>query len=202
MDAALKQRLVGAIVLVALGVIFLPMVFDGSGTDQRLDVAIQVPDEPAVPDSRIDDTPEPVAVPAETAPEPKGGDTASASSAPGSSGDQAAGAQAAPSTRDEASPSGGSEAGAGNGDDNAGKGSPSAWVVQVGSFARKTNALVLRDRLRQDGHDAFVEKGDSGGKTVWRVRVGPVPTEDRAQKLREEIERERNGKSALVMSYP
>ena len=47
MDPALKQRLVGAAVLVALAVIFLPMLVQGPAPDSGVaDVPLNVPDEP------------------------------------------------------------------------------------------------------------------------------------------------------------
>ncbi|MDV3469439.1 SPOR domain-containing protein [Stenotrophomonas sp. C3(2023)] len=48
MDTSLKQRLIGAIVLVALAVIFLPMLVTGPARDSSADrVSISVPDAPA-----------------------------------------------------------------------------------------------------------------------------------------------------------
>ena len=48
MDPALKQRLVGAAVLVALAVIFLPMLVQGPAPDSGVaDVPLDVPDAPA-----------------------------------------------------------------------------------------------------------------------------------------------------------
>ncbi|MDG6347819.1 hypothetical protein QAA18_03535, partial [Luteimonas sp. 8-5] len=48
MDPALKQRLVGAGVLVALAVIFLPMLVQGPAPDSGVaDVSLDVPDAPA-----------------------------------------------------------------------------------------------------------------------------------------------------------
>lgn len=44
------------------------------------------------------------------------------------------------------------------------------WSVQVGSFGAPENALRLRARLRQAGHDAWLDAGDD----VTRVHVGPV----------------------------
>ncbi|MFT4179670.1 MAG: SPOR domain-containing protein [Thermomonas sp.] len=47
MDVSLKQRLVGAAVLVALAVIFLPMLVKGPAPDSGVsDVSLKVPDEP------------------------------------------------------------------------------------------------------------------------------------------------------------
>ncbi|HET6783103.1 MAG TPA: sporulation protein, partial [Pseudoxanthomonas sp.] len=47
MDTALKQRLIGAIVLVALAVIFLPMLIKGPAPDSGVsDVPLEVPATP------------------------------------------------------------------------------------------------------------------------------------------------------------
>lgn len=46
MDKTLQQRLVGAVVLVALGVILLPALLDGDGYSSRHDRNIQLPAKP------------------------------------------------------------------------------------------------------------------------------------------------------------
>jgi len=46
MEVALKQRLVGASVIIALAVIFIPMLFDNKGIDQNQSITIDIPDEP------------------------------------------------------------------------------------------------------------------------------------------------------------
>lgn len=62
MDKTLQQRLIGAILLVALGVIFIPVLLDGSGYKSRQGRSIQMPAEPQFPPlSEI--TLEPVAPP-------------------------------------------------------------------------------------------------------------------------------------------
>ncbi len=49
MDKILQQRLVGAIFLVALGVIFIPVLLDGSGFKSRDSRSIEMPSEPEFP---------------------------------------------------------------------------------------------------------------------------------------------------------
>ncbi len=46
MDLALKQRLVGASVLIALAVIFLPLLFEGSTQEGKQSITIEIPQEP------------------------------------------------------------------------------------------------------------------------------------------------------------
>lgn len=53
-----------------------------------------------------------------------------------------------------------------------------AWAVQVGSFAKEATAERLMKQLRAQGQDAFVMPVKSGGATLYRVRIGP--TKDRA----------------------
>ncbi len=49
MEAPLQQRIVGAIVLVTLGVIFIPALLDGSGYKSRQVQDIEIKEKPAFP---------------------------------------------------------------------------------------------------------------------------------------------------------
>lgn len=171
LDFALKQRLVGAIVLMALAVIFLPMLLDGSGTPETLDVEVEIPERGEKPESRFEEPD----VTAGLDDPVEGGETES---------------EPPETVTDDVDAESGTDVAAVTG-----------WVVQVGSFTRESNALVLRDRLRDDDYAAFVQKGESDGNTVWRVRVGPVPEESEAREIAQQLEAER-GKPALVMSHP
>lgn len=54
---------------------------------------------------------------------------------------------------------------------------PAALYAQAGAFAAEPNATRLRDRLRELGvSDAFVRRDDVAGRTVYRVRIGPIAT--------------------------
>lgn len=46
MEAELKQRLVGASVIIALAIIFIPMIFDDSKVSKNQSISIEIPDEP------------------------------------------------------------------------------------------------------------------------------------------------------------
>ncbi|MDX1253285.1 MAG: SPOR domain-containing protein [Gammaproteobacteria bacterium] len=79
-------------------------------------------------------------------------------------------------------------------------GEPVAWVVQLGSFASEQNALALRDRLRAKGYPAFVERVSEGGATAIRVRIGPETLRSKADALQQKIEQEMKVKG-VVMRY-
>lgn len=216
MDSGLKQRLVGAVVLVALAVIFLPMLLDGSGARERLNEDIAIPEQPEAPESRLnrdgfeserggaaagngvdatlatdefgngeaagaaDDTGQTVAEPGERSRTPDSTDAPVAEEEPAS--DEGA------ASRDTT----------GNG--SAEKTLAEGWIVQVGSFRRETNALVLRDRLRENGFDASSEQVEVDGDTLWRVLLGPVAEREAGEALLRRIEDHR-GKDALLMEY-
>lgn len=63
----------------------------------------------------------------------------------------------------------------------AGKGG--GWAVQVGAFGSAGTARKLVADLQRDGFPAYVAPLQRGGKTLHRVRVGPVPSKAEAQQL-------------------
>ena len=52
------------------------------------------------------------------------------------------------------------------------------WAVQLGSYSSEATAERLMNEWRGKGQDAFVMPVKSGGKTLYRVRIGP--SKDRA----------------------
>ncbi|MBS0589945.1 MAG: SPOR domain-containing protein [Proteobacteria bacterium] len=48
-----------------------------------------------------------------------------------------------------------------------------AYVVQAGAFKSEEEANKLRDRLRNGGIAAYVEKPNGGETAFWKVRAGP-----------------------------
>lgn len=173
MNDQLKKRLVGAIVLVALAVIFVPMLLEGDkrssiplfgsnvpeppeSTTAMVDIPLQVPpppvEAPVVVERELPPAAEPVPAPpappapVEAAPPPP------APVAPPAPVQPVKPAQVPQSSK----PAAGS------------------WAVQVGSFAESANATRLRDTLRGKGYPAYVEKVKLASGTAYRVRVGPV----------------------------
>ena len=59
-----------------------------------------------------------------------------------------------------------------------------AWAVQLGSFSEADKATAFRDRLRADGHEAFTSTFKRReGVIMHRVAVGPFLSEERAGSL-------------------
>jgi len=59
-----------------------------------------------------------------------------------------------------------------------------AWAVQLGALKTVEDANKLRDRIKNAGFVAFVDKMDANGTTLWRVRAGPEVDRAAAEKLR------------------
>jgi DedD protein len=182
MDQQLKQRLVGAAVLVALGVIFIPMLLQESTHEPRAIDGSVVPPKPEGEFSSriIPIEPEPPAEPGEE-PQPP------LALAPGDAAALAADPDAeTPPVAD------------GDGEQRVGV---TAWVVQLGSFASEANAQALEQRLRSAGYSAFVERLAGGEGQIYRVRVGPELLRSEADSLRSRLEQEIKIKG-IVMRYP
>jgi DedD protein len=73
--------------------------------------------------------------------------------------------------------------------------------VQVGSFASRNNAERLVGQLDTAGYDAFMYGEETGGRTIWRVRVGTYETREEAEQLLETLRDER-GLEGIVVSHP
>lgn len=200
MDQKLKQRLVGAIVLISLAVIFIPFILEGPDDEW----SPRTPDMPEPP--RIDyqaevdlplpgTVPEPVeAPPPETVqepmdlaiPEPPAAGESEAQPSPG---------QAAVS--EPAAPAAGAEPSA-PAPASATATAAEKWVVQVGSFGQQLNASGLRQRLEKAGYHSYLQEIKVGGSPAWRVLVGPYGNREQAERQRERLAREQQLKGLVT----
>lgn len=58
------------------------------------------------------------------------------------------------------------------------------FAVQLAALKTEAEATRLRDRARQAGYPAYVDQVQSGGATLWRVRIGPEVDRAAAERLR------------------
>ncbi len=66
------------------------------------------------------------------------------------------------------------------------------FSVQVGAFADAEAARELAEDLEGAGYPVYVAAPDGAAETQrWRVRVGPVSTRDRAERVARELKSER-----------
>lgn len=77
----------------------------------------------------------------------------------------------------------------------------SGWAVQVGVFSTNETAEKLAGELRQGGFEGYVERLPSGGKVLYRVRVGPLARRADANRVLAELKTKRQ-LEGLVVTYP
>jgi DedD protein len=192
MERHLKERIVGATVIVALGIIIIPWLLDGPAQSSRpVEQALELP--PATQAGRTYTIPldpgagPPVAheTPADAQPLPPRPD-AGAVQRPAQDVLQAP-QPAPPIERPIEQPSQPSPRPAPQPAPQPAPARDSAWTVQVGSFSQADNAEGLRKRLAAEGFDAFVSRVATDAGTMHRVRVGPVPDRPSAERLLERL---------------
>lgn len=198
MDDSLKKRLIGAVVLVSLAVIFVPMLVEDEPVVSGHITETNIPPRPEFP------TVEPQASAAGEAAEAGSGERGYALPLPEPSGapQTAAAPEIAPpppppevadepletaSPRAETTPPAEQPAPAPEPQPQAKPAGSEGWVVQVGSFSDKGNANSVTERLRSAGFSVFQEDIRVGDKVLYRVRVGPEAAREQAEKLQAKI---------------
>ncbi len=215
LDKGMKQRMVGALVLVALAVIFLPMLFTREDEMRQVRVeAPQAPAMPSLPEVKVDPVvvPEPQPLPEEPQQPPVGVNEASAPVATPSQPispspqtqaqprQQAPVATPAPApkaeTRASATPAPAATASAPSKIDT--NGLPVSWSIQLASLSNRAGAESLQKTLRSQGYNAYIRS--AGGMN--RVYVGPLIERAEAERLRDTINRQQNLKGFVVRFQP
>lgn len=208
MERRLKERLIGAAVLVMLAVIFIPMILDNSVETDTSISGSNIPERPksefssrvvplTEPELDLQQVPDEIEVIKQDVtevldeqPQPPAEELVQETSSTPQQAQAAAEPvkQAAASVEKEPEPMG-----------------VTAWVVQLGSFSSESNASALNKKLRQAGYASFVEPlRQRSGKLVYRVRVGPELLRSDAQVLKKELDvvLKKEGIQGIVVRYP
>jgi cell division septation protein DedD len=184
MDTALKQRLIGAVVLVALAVIFLPMLIKGPAPDSGVsDVPLEVP---ATPGGQYETRELPLVTPGNA---PAGG-VVGLDEKPA----------AAPATASEAVPLGTAPAPATTGAMLPANTAGGNYAVNFGAYATPADADAVIARLKQSSLPAFREPATINGKTAYRVRIGPYVERADAEAVRLQASQVRSDVKAQVVT--
>jgi DedD protein len=199
MERRLKERLIGASILVVLIVLVVPELLSGPKSTAPAPHALQLPaaasSDEAIRNVTVDLTtskapatadPETASEPASTAavPAPDAASTMPAAAAPVPAAPAppmpAAPVPAVPRpvAVESSAPPPISKGGAAHGEVSR----PAAWAVQLGSFANRANADNLVHQLKAQGFAVYVLSGGSGAATRHRVRVGPLTDRDAAER--------------------
>lgn len=228
-----RRRLVGAIALVLLAVIVLPMVMDQEPKPITQDIQIHIPSqEPGTGSfiSRIKPTspaPAPTPLPAEPpAPLPAASATAAPTSDTENKPAAPAAAPAKPESKHEVKPESSKSAtnpttstppatpattattekpaetktpakpaekssAAQNSDSTRATAllNDERWVVQLGAYQDQANVKLLQGKIKELGYPIFTEKIDTPQGPRIRVRCGPFPSREAAEKAQARLKK-------------
>ena len=174
MGEGLKQRLIGAVVLLALLIILAPALFRG-GETHPLVTSRSSPEAP-----QLDSPPVPAFVDHLDVPQDIVEVVSSSEVILEPESDRAERATGV----DE-------------------KGHLKAWSLQLATFADKNNARNLEKQLKSKGYSAFQKTvSTEKGKMFYRVYIGPEVRPDELQKLKVTIKKEMGLEGILVRFTP
>jgi DedD protein len=192
-----KHRIAGAIILVSLAVIFVPMLLDESTTPAENQTLTKIPERDAA-DTKVVVAPvaPPVAEPAKVAeaeapkpvaeapvvakPEPVVPESKPAVTAAVEKKEPVAKAKPVSARPSDVS---------------------KGWVVQVGTFANADNAGRLREKLQGQGYTVNAESVTVQGNKAVRLRVGPYRDKTSASKVQAQLQKELSIQG-VVLAYP
>ncbi|WP_454253139.1 SPOR domain-containing protein [Pseudomonas sp. Marseille-Q7302] len=213
----LKQRVIGALVLLALIIIFVPMLFNRQ--DDARKVVVEAPPQPAaptVPSTEVQPAQTPEAPPVVVVPDepakplgkpqtPIAGTSgqAPAQNAPVTAPPQPQAAPAAPVAKAPAASAPAAPvatpAPAAKPDSRLGAANlPNSWSVQLASLSSRPSADALQAKLRSQGYNAYVRTADG----MNRVFVGPVIERSEADRLRDQLNKQNGVKGFVVRFQP
>jgi DedD protein len=200
----MKKRLVGAVVLVALAVIFVPMLLEEKEEPaDTVNLERDIPAEPTT-DYRADLIPAEEAsqastgtttleIPLETITEPvreertEPVELATAEEVEEKKTKNEKWVIVEDTTKKSSKPS--TQVAKTTGSKPASDTSRKGWAIQAGSFGQKANAENLMANLKLNGMDAYISEVQVADKTLYRVRVGPLANKQKAEQQLELVEK-------------
>lgn len=190
-----RQRLVGAVVLALLAVVFVPMILDPAPRESRNEPVLAIPAKEGAP--ALAPAPAPAAAPAAApaeSPAPRPG--AEVAVKPAEPAEPAKAQEAAPAPRaPEAAPA--AKAPAKAPEPKAPAPRPAAkgtdakpaplpklegFAVQVGAFKEEAKLTHARDKLKAIRVAHYTERLATASGELTRLRAGPFPTREAAEK--------------------
>ena len=202
-DKGLLQRIVGALVLVALAVIFVPMLFNREDAGRQVTVdAPPMPEPPATPviETQPVEVPEPDAEPFpeeyEIVEEGRVAEPSAPAEPSPAKPESAPASEPAPAEAVQPAPPAATAAPEEKHLDAANL--PVSWSVQLASLSSRENADKLQKTLRSQGYNAYIRTADG----MNRVFVGPLVERAEADRLRDQLQRQQKLNGFVVRFKP
>lgn len=194
MERALKERVIGVVVLVVFAVIIVPVFLDGPPQEAEIvSETLQLPGQNGAAQKQQTivlnrDRDEPV--PAASNPPAAKPDAAAATVKTGQDRPEPARVEAPKPAAPQAAAT----------TDGAATSETGLWAVQLGSFSNQQNAERLAADLRKQGYAAFLSQVSSGNTSLHRVRIGPQ--KDRASAEAVAAKLKTAGHATQVVPHP
>ncbi len=190
MERALKERIIGAVVLVIFAVLVVPIFLDGPpGEEEIVTERVLLPgqDEGKTQTVVLErDRTEPVPAgtsnepPAEVVEEPAAAESGTPKPVAQSEEPSPEPARSRPQPAAQTAPAADKASAA---DTKAADSTTGMWAVQLGSFSNKDNAEKLAADLRKQGYAAFLSQLATDQGTLHRVRIGPQKDRQAAEAM-------------------
>ncbi|MGI9203028.1 MAG: SPOR domain-containing protein [Woeseiaceae bacterium] len=208
-DRALKERIIGAVVLVFVAVLVVPIFLDGPPDDQEtISTSVTLPGQNDAGRQQQTivlnrDRSEPVpATRAESTLAAESPPVAATESLPQAEIQQ----EEAPTVADTPIPEPEPEELPANIPETdtpvqaTATSATGMWAVQLGSFSNQQNAEKLAASLRDQGYAAFLSQLERGGAALHRVRIGPQKDRAGAEQIATQLAK--SGHKGQVVPHP
>lgn len=202
MRESVKHRLIGAAVLAAIAVLFLPSFFKDR-QQYQVDTSSQIPGRPSITAVDFNEPKQPEGIEPAPAPEtmfvPDEAEQEPAATAQIPPAEQVVASATNQSSASSTSSKAATSAAVLEIPLNA-KGLPDAWVIQVASLSGQDAANKLRDQLQAEGHKAYVRAVPGANATIYRVFIGPKQDKAQAMAIKAQLDK-RLKVNSLVLPF-
>ena len=169
-EVKLKHRLAGAVIIMSLAIIILPLILDGS-EQERIRITSQIPNPPKVELEEISIT--------DVVRKIKQMEQSSKDRLPKEVVDETDYRERSDFLFDK-------------------NNLPVNWSIQIGSFESEKNAVRLRERLRSNNYRTYVLHAQSNEGGLYRVFVGPSSSKAALTQMMGQIEASHDLKGRIV----
>lgn len=210
----IKQRIIGALVLVSLGIILIPMLLNGGKTSNQSISGDNIPKMPKKFKTVLNNVPQPMVMPEpktvkayperkkdnvtkttenKTSTVPKSKNTIEKKKAPEKSKPKIT---AKPTSKPKVEQSRYEKA-----TKPTSTKINKAYAIQIASFSEKSNAESLQSKLRKKKYKAYIESIMTSKGRIYRLRVGPYLKYDQIVIIKSKIEKGFKLKKTVIIKY-
>lgn len=206
MRESVKHRLIGAAVLTAVAVLFLPSFFKDR-QQYQVNTDSQIPGPPSITAVGFNDPVQPEDVEPASAPEtmfvPSDSEALETAVPPAENSETQTQSESLAGQVVAVSSLASSKAAKPEEVPNLplnAQGLPDAWVIQVASLGSQEAAIKLRDQLQNEGHKAYIRSVSGSNGTIHRVFIGPKQDKAQVQAIKTQLDK-RLKVNSLVLPF-